>query len=101
MNLIKELNDTLKQPDPVEQAIKSLGENEDWTTQIDDDQADMLADYMKEMMDSAMKRGQQMAPEDAAGMALEDVAGFEGASPRVLSATRNKLVQAYNKKFGS
>lgn len=99
MKLIKELNDSLKPVDPLAEAIKSLDEG-DWSTEIDDEQVEMLADYMKEMLDSATKRGQQMPPEEAAGMALEDVAGFEGASPRVMKATINRLVQAYNKKNG-
>jgi hypothetical protein len=100
MKLIKELNDSLKPVDPLEQAIKSLEENEDWTTQLDDEQVDMLADYMKEMIDSAKKRGQQMSPEQAAGMALEDVAGFETAAPKVMKETIARLAQAYMKKNG-
>lgn len=100
MKLIKELNNSLKPVDPLEEAIKSLQENDDWTTQLDDEQIDMLADYMKEMLDSGKKRGQQMSAEEAAGMALEDVAGFEAAAPKVLKATVARLVQAYMKKNG-
>src|ERR1700722_8004285 len=98
MKLIKQLNDTLKAPDPVTEAIKSLQEGEDWATQLDDQQVDMLVDYMKEMIDFAQKRGQQMPPEEAASMALEDVAGFETASQRVIKTTVARLVQAYLKK---
>lgn len=100
MKLIKEMNDSLKPVDPVAEAIKSLKEGADWMTQIDDEQVDGLADYMKEMIDFAKQRGQQMPPEEAAGMALEDVAGFEGASPKVMKATIARLVQAYTKKLG-
>ncbi len=98
MKLIKELNDALKPVDPVEAAIKSLGESDDWTEQLDDDQVEMLAEYMKEMIVSSTKRGAQMSPEEAARMALEDVAGFETASARVLNQTVQRLVQAYLKK---
>ncbi|MDE1830205.1 MAG: hypothetical protein KGI25_07765 [Thaumarchaeota archaeon] len=100
MKLIKELNNSLKPLDPIEEAIKSLKENDDWATQLDDEQVEMLADYMKEMVDFAKKRGQNMPAEEAAGMALEDVAGFEGVSQRVMKATINRLVQAFNNKNG-
>ena len=100
MKLIKELNDKLKPIDPVTEAINSLDHPEEIDNTLDDEQIEMLADYMKEMIDFATKRGQQMAPQEAAGMALEDVAGFEAASPAVMKETVGRLVQAYTKKNG-
>lgn len=100
MKLIKELNNSLKPKDPVTEAINSLDQPEELNNQLDDDQIDMLVDYMKEMIDFSKKRGQQMVPQEAAGMALEDVAGFEDAEPRVVKETVARLVQAYQKKTG-
>lgn len=102
VKLIKELNDSLKPKDPVAEALKSLGEmGMPMPTELEDDQVEMLADYMKEMIEAARKRGTDMSVEDAAGMALEDVAGFETAPKRVLSATIQRLAQAYTQKFGA
>lgn len=114
MKLIKEINDSLKPPDlvqdaidsvnrvykAVDQSIKEIREMDDWQAQLEDDQVDMLVDYMKEMIDFAKKRGQEMAPEEAAHMALEDVAGFEGASPTVMKETIARLVRTHLKKTG-
>lgn len=117
MSLIKQIVESLKPIDPVKEAIDSVNrvhkavdetikeiremeEEEDWATYIDDEQVEMLADYMKEMIDSSKKRGQKTTPEEAAGLALEDVAGFEAAPPKVMKETVTRLVQIYNKKFG-
>lgn len=99
MKLIKELNDSLNPIDPVLEAIKSL--DSDWATQLDDDQVEMLADYMHEMIRDRQKRGNEMAAGDAAFMALEDVAGFETASQKVIQKTVERLIASYSKKFGS
>lgn len=95
VNLIKELNDSLKPKDPIETAIAEAME----TTQLHDDQIEMLADYMREMIDGAKKRGVEQNVQDAAGMALEDVAGFETASRKVLQSTIARLVRAYEQKY--
>lgn len=96
MNLIKEIVDSLKPKDPVQEAVDLL----DDPTHLEDDQIDHLAEYMNEMIVAATKRGTTMPPQEAARMALEDVAGFESANPRQMSATVNRLVQAYTKRFG-
>lgn len=98
--LIKTLNDSLKPKDPVQEAIDSVDDPFN-PTHLDDEQVEMLADYMKEMIDFSKKRGQPMSVEDAAGMALEDVAGFEGAPKAMVSATVKRLAQVYVKKFGA
>jgi ferritin len=99
MKLIKDINNSLKEKDPVTEAIKQVSENMD-PTHLDDEQVEMLADYMKEMIEDAKVRGSLMDVQDAAGMALEDVAGFETAPKRVLQATVARLMRAYIKKFG-
>lgn len=100
MNLIKEIADSLKAKDPVAEAIKQVTENMGDPTHLDDEQIEMLADYMKEMIDDAKVRGNLVDLQDAATMALEDVAGFEGAAKRVIEATVARLMRAYIQKFG-
>lgn len=98
MKLIKELNDATKPTDPVMEAIKNV---DHWATQVDDQQMEMLVDYMHEMIRDRQLRGNEMAVGDAASMALEDVAGFETAPQRVVQQTVERLIAMYNKKFGS
>jgi hypothetical protein len=99
MNLIKEIVNSLKKKDPVQEAINAI-DMED-PTQLEDDQVEHLIEYMNEMIAAAQKRGTMMPPAEAAHMAIEDIAGFETASPRQTDSAVNKLVQAYLKKFGS
>ena len=99
MNLIKSINESLKAKDTVKEAIDSLASHVD-STHLDDEQIEMLADYMKEMIDSTKTRGNAMDVAEAAHMALEDVAGFETASKKALAATVARLVRAYTQKFG-
>lgn len=98
-SLIKDINDSLKAKDPVTEALKQVAENME-PTHLEDEQVEMLADYMKEMIDDAKVRGSLMDLQDAAGMALEDVAGFEEAPNKVIQATVARLMKAYIKKFG-
>ena len=97
MKLIEEIVKSLQPKDPVLEAIKSLEQD---PTHLEDDQVEMLADYMQEMIAASKKRGNVMSPQEAAGMALEDVSGFETAPPKILSNMTSRLVQAYLKKFG-
>lgn len=97
--LIKQMNDSLKPKDPVQEAIKQVSEGMD-TTSLDDEQIEMLADYMKEMIDDAQIRGGLIDVQHAAYMALEDVAGFETASKKILQTTVARLMRAYVKKYG-
>ncbi len=94
-NLIKSINDSLKPKDPVMEAIKELD-----TTHLEDEQVEMLADYMKEMIDDAKVRGRLTDVQDAAGMALEDVSGFENATKKQLQSTIARLMKAYVTKYG-
>lgn len=95
-NLIKALNDSLKEKDPVLEAIKEVDQ-----THLEDEQVEMLADYMREMIHDAKVRGSLIDLQDAAGMALEDVAGFETAPKKVLQATVARLMKAYIAKYGN
>ncbi len=95
-NLIKSINDSLKPKDPVTEAMKEVDQ-----THLEDDQVEMLADYVKEMVDHAKKQGIDKDLEEVAMMALEDVAGFETAPERILAATAAKIVKAYLAKFGN
>lgn len=97
VDLIKELNDSLKPKDAYQVALEGLED----PTHLEDEQVVMLADYMKEMMDDAKVRGSLMDLKDAAGMALEDVAGFETAPNKVLQATVARLMKAYIAKYGN
>ena len=98
--LIKDINDSLKEKDPVTEAIKQVSEAGMDPTYLHDEQVDMLIDYMREMIRDRQKRGNDMAVGDAAFMALEDVAGFETAPKRVIQKTAERLIAAYQKKFG-
>lgn len=97
IKLIKELNDSLQPLDPVVEAVNSLDFD---PTGLDEDQVVMLADYMKEIIDSRHKKGSELAAEEAAYMALDDVSGFETANPRKVKQAVERLVAAYNQKFG-
>ncbi len=98
MSLIKELNNSLK-PVVVDPVLEAMAEVD--ATHLEDEQIEMLADYMNEMIGDAKKQGNALDIENAAGMALEDVAGFETAPKKVLQSTVARLVKAYVDKFGT
>jgi len=95
MKLIQDLQNSLKPKDPVVEAMAAVD-----ATHLEDEQVEMLADYMKEMIDDAKVRGNLLDVQQAAHMALEDVAGFETASQRVMKETVARLMRVYIKKFG-
>lgn len=99
MSIIKEIANSLRPKDPITSAIAEAMAEVD-ATHLEDEQIEMLADYMKEMIDGAAKRGQTLAPEEAALMALEDVEGFETAPQKILKATAARLVRSYHDQFG-
>jgi hypothetical protein len=101
-NLIKELNNMLKPKDPVQQVIENMNNEFIERSQhyLDDEQVEVLADYMHEMIKDAGVRDHLINNKEAALMALDDVAGFETAPKRVIDATVARLMQAYIAKYG-
>lgn len=104
MNLIKDINNSLKPKDPVKEALNQVNEmqlGDEEMTRLDDDQVNSIAEYMKEMLDASAKRGGSgLDVQEAAYLALEDIAGFETCPKKILHATAARLMRAYKEKYG-
>lgn len=96
MDLIKQANKTVKNKDPVEEALEQVAVTEALSkTFLSDEQINELANHINDLLKNFK------APDaiDAAYMALEDVPGFETASHPVLKLTVKRIVDAYHLKF--